>query len=262
MIEPTKHQSNPFSTGGGGGNFETRVQAAFTVIMLSGRVAPCQPSFKITNIKLQGRYAGFHTDDFIVYSQHPHSGQQAKLLAQIKHDISKTENDEIFAEVINAAWNDFIGDNFNAGVDAIALITEPLSSSDINNVRPILEWARHSENEDEFIAKVNAPNFSSKAKRKKLEAFKIQLKKANNNRYYRKLDRVPRHCYVLKWFPINFNTDISDFQLWNFLKIFHLIGYDLDVQTGSTYSLLHSLISLYSNEAPTYYGHGLLISFR
>ena len=168
MIEPTKHQSNPFSTGGGGGNFETRVQAAFTVIMLSGRVAPCLPNFQITKIKLQGRYAGFNTDDFIVYSQHPHSGQQAKLLAQIKHDISITESDEIFAEVIYGAWNDFSGDNFNAGVDAIALITGPLSSADINNVRPILEWARHSENDDEFVAKVNALDFSSNAKRKKL----------------------------------------------------------------------------------------------
>ncbi len=228
MIEPTKNQSNPFSTGGGGVNFETRVQAAFTVIMLSGRVAPCLPSFPIIKIKLQGRYAGFNTDDFIVYSQHPHSGQRAKLLAQIKHVISITESDKTFSEVIHSAWNDFSGDHFNAGIDAIALITGPLSSTDINDVRPILEWARHSESEDEFFSKVNNHYFSSNAKRKKIEAFKTQLIKANND------------------------ADISNYQLWEFLKVFHLIGYDLDTDTGSTYSLLFSLISLYSNEAPSF----------
>ena len=32
------------------------------------------------------------------------------------------------------------------------------------------------------------------------------------------------------------------------MKVFHLIGYDLDTETGGTLSLLHSLIALYVNE--------------
>jgi hypothetical protein len=39
MAQASKQQSNPFSTGGGGPNFETRVQAAFVILMLSGRHA-------------------------------------------------------------------------------------------------------------------------------------------------------------------------------------------------------------------------------
>ena len=69
MAKTVKQQSNPFSTGGGGTNFETRVQAAFTVLMVSGRVAPCLPPFPIIRLKLEGRYAGFNTDDFIVFSK-------------------------------------------------------------------------------------------------------------------------------------------------------------------------------------------------
>lgn len=225
MIKLVKQQSNPYSTGGGGPNFETRVQAAFTVLMLSGRVAPCLPSLPIKKLKLQGRYAGYSTDDFIVFSQHPQTQQKAKLLAQIKHDISITAGNETIAEVINSAWDDFNSEIFDSSVDAIALITGPLSANDINSVRPILEWARHSENEEEFLAKINTANFSSDAKRTKLDAFKIHLKTANGG------------------------TDVSDKQLWEFLKVFHLIGYDLDTESGSTLSLLYSLISLYSKEA-------------
>ena len=224
MTKSVKQQSNPFSTGGGGINFETRVQAAFTVLMLSGQVAPCLPPHPIKKIKLQGHYAGFNTDDFIVFSKQPQTEHESKLHAQVKHDISITVGNEAFAEVIHSAWSDFNDKIFDSGVDAIALITGPLSATDINNVRPIFEWARHSENEEEFLTKINTSNFSSDAKRTKLEAFKTHLKTANRD------------------------SDVSDKQLWEFLRIFHLIGYDLDAVSGSTLSLIFSLISISSNE--------------
>ena len=218
-----RQQSNPISTGGGGTNFETRVQAAFAVLMLSRGVAPCL-LYPIVKIKLQGRYAGFKTDDCIVFSKQLHTGKEAKLIAQIKRSIGITKKDEEFAKVIHSAWKDFNGEIFDADTDAIALITGPLSTTDIKNVRPILEWARYSENEEDFLAKINTEHFSSKEKKQKLEAFKTHLKTANNG------------------------TDVSDKQLWKFLRVFHLIGYDLDTGPGSTLSLLHSLISQHSNE--------------
>ncbi|MDJ0899703.1 MAG: ATP-binding protein [Xenococcus sp. MO_188.B8] len=224
MSQSIKQQSNSFSTGGGGTNFETRIQAAFTVLMLTGRISPCLPPHPITKLKLQGSYAGFNTDDFIVFSKQPQSEREARLLAQIKHDISITKGNETFAEVIQSTWADFNDGDFDSSVDSLALITGPLSATDIKNVRPILEWARHSENEQEFLTKVDTPKFSSDAKRKKLAAFKTHLKTANGGK------------------------EVSDKQLWEFLKAFHLIGYDLDADSGSTLSLLQSLIAQYSKE--------------
>ena len=227
MIESSKRQSNPFSTGGGGANFESRVQAAFVVHMLTGRVAPCLPPWPITCIKLQGHYAGFNTDDFIVFTRDYQTQKEAKLLAQIKHEIAVVEKNNAFAEVIQAAWNDFNNPKvFNARNDVFVLITGPLSATDIKNVRPLLEWARHSEDEVEFINKVNTANFSSDAKRQKLQIFKSHLSNANSK------------------------TDVSDQQLWEFLKSFYIIGYDLDVESGNTLSLIHSLIAQYSAEDP------------
>jgi hypothetical protein len=228
MSEAAKQQSNPFSTGGGGPNFETRVQAAFTVLMLTGRIAPCLPPFQITKIKLQARYAGDKTDDFVVFSKNPDTGKEAKLLAQVKHGISLTPKSSRFADVIQSTWDDFNDQNFDIDTDAFALIKEPLSETDINDVRPILEWARSSEDEKEFFAKVNTDKFSSKGKKEKLAAFKIHLKTANNG------------------------SDVSDQQLWKFLKVFHLLGYDLDTESGVTLSLLQSLIAQYSNQSTTF----------
>jgi hypothetical protein len=150
------------------------------------------------------------------------------LLAQIKHEISITEKDETFSSVIQAAWSDFTDTSvFDPATDALALITGPLSKSDINNVRPLLEWARHSDDEIEFLNKVQTEHFSSDPKRTKLSVFKSHLTKANGG------------------------TEVSDKQLWQFMKAFHLLGYDLDAESGNTLSLIQSLIAQYSTDSPS-----------
>lgn len=225
MTQQIKNLSNPFSTGGGGIFFESHVQSAFAVLMLAGGYAPCSPAWPINKILLQGRYAGYNTDDLIIFLKDPVSETESKILAQIKHSITITKNSKIFGEVIRSAWYDFNnGEIFNPDKDVIALITGPLSITDIEDVRPILEWARHSESASDFIrTKVELAKFSSNQKRAKLEAFRAQLNKANG-------------------------ADITDDQLWRFMKCFHFLGYDLDIRMGVTLSLLHSLIGQYSPE--------------
>ncbi|MBP2659523.1 MAG: hypothetical protein H6Q69_2555 [Firmicutes bacterium] len=219
----TKQLSNPFSTGNGGGLFEARVQASFVVLMLAGGYSPCMPCWPICKIKLQGKHVGYDTDDMIVFLEK--NEQPRKLLVQIKHTIKITENDKVFGDVIKAAWNDFNNSKlFSRGKDAIALITEPLSATDISNVRTILEWARHAENADEFINMVELAKFSNQAKKEKLKAFRKKLEKANNE------------------------SPVSDENIFDFLRHFHLLGYDLDIKAGVTLSLLNSLIGQYSHE--------------
>jgi hypothetical protein len=225
MSKNGKQLSNPFSSGGGGGQFETHVQASFVVLMLTGGFAPCMPCWPISKIKLQGKFAGYDIDDMIVFVEKAGCDQKRKILGQIKHSISITENDKVFGEVIQAAWNDFNNNSlFSRGKDAIALITGPLSTTDVNDVRTILEWARYSECAHEFVKKVELTHFSSQRKQNKLQVFKTHLKNANGG------------------------NPVSDDILFEFLKHFHLLGYDLDIKTGVTLSLLHSLIGQYSQE--------------
>lgn len=228
MNNSEKQISNPFSTGGGGGHFEAHVQASFVALMLTDGYAPCLPCWPITKIKLQGKFAGYDTDDLIIFAEKTDGDQKCKMLGQIKHSISITENDSTFGEVIQAAWNDFNNaDIFTIEQDTFALITGPLSATDTNDVRTLLEWSRHSENATEFFNKVEQANFSSEQKRRKLAAFRTQLNKANQG------------------------NDVPDEKTFSFLKHFHLLGYDLDIKAGVTLSLLHSLIGQYSHENVT-----------
>jgi len=217
--------SNPFSTGSGGAHFEAHVQATFVVLMLTSGYAPTLPCWPIQKIKLQGKFAGYETDDMIIFVEKPGEQQQRKLLAQIKHTISITERDETLGEVMQAAWNDFNNPNiFTRLQDSIALITGPLSATDISDARILLEWARESESAEEFFRKVQTTNLSSENKKRKLAAFRTQLRMANDEK------------------------ELQEEEFFQFLRHFHLLSYDLDVKSGVVVSLIHSLMSRYSIE--------------
>ncbi|MFP3342108.1 hypothetical protein R0J87_06290 [Halomonas sp. SIMBA_159] len=227
MATDGKQLSNPFSTGSGGARFEANIQATFVTLMLSGGYAPCLPSWPIVEIKLQGSVAGYGTDDLIVFVKNPVNNDRRRLLGQVKNSIAITTKSKLFAEVIQAAWNDFNNpDVFAKGKDIIALITGPINATDIDGVNGLLEQARHTRDANEFLTQVGRANFCSDNVRNKLIAFKAQLKFANNG------------------------SDVEEQDLYEFLKHFHLLGYDLAKRGSVISSLLNSHIAQFNKAIP------------
>jgi hypothetical protein len=99
------------------------------------------------------------------------------------------------------------------------LITGPINATDTDGVNVLLEQARHTSDTEEFLTQVARANFCSNTVRSKLEAFKAQLKVANGGR------------------------DVNNSDLHEFLKHFHMLGYDLAKKGSVVSSLLHSHIS-------------------
>lgn len=225
--EDLKEISNPFSAGGGGISFEIRLQAALLIQMLINGYVPGLPHWPIKKIKLQGKYDGFDTDDCIVFLEDSESGQKAKALIQFKHTIRFTAGDETLREVLNAAWSDFTSQTFERNKDIICSYTEPLTATDSQNVRPLMEWARQSADSAEFFKKVQTAKFSSHSKRNKLEVFSSHLKEANEGK------------------------SLSEDQVYTFLCHFHLLGFDYDIPEGSALSLLRGQISAYTDSDPS-----------
>jgi len=212
--------SNPFSTGGGGFHFETHVQALFVVLMLTGGHAPCLPCWPIVEIKLQGKINGFETDDLIVFVEDPKSRERRKILGQVKHSIYITRGSALFGDVIQAAWNDFNNPKlFTKNKDAIALMTGPLSAADAHTVPWLLDQARRTKSIDEFFRNVEQANFSPSRSSEKLDIIQHHLKIANGG------------------------NEVSRKELYDFLKHFYLLSYDLGKEYGVVMSLLHSHIS-------------------
>ncbi|MFP3448478.1 hypothetical protein [Pseudomonas sp. SIMBA_067] len=218
-----KEQSNPFSTGGGGVNFETRVQASFLVAFLAGTPVPCMPnSARITEVGFQSKYKGVHTDDIHIQAVDV-SGQIYRLYVQIKHEITVSDAvDSTFSEVIGAAWQDFNSPDFNTSFDSIALVTGPLTKVDVTNTIPVLEWARYSSSAEEFFCKTMAEGFTSEKKIERLKKIRKQLDRANNDKA------------------------LTDDEVWRFLKVFYLISYDVDQAGSVTAAMLGALVQQHS----------------
>ena len=221
-----KKLSNPFSTGGGGVHFEAHVQTSFVALMLTGGHAPCLPCWPIVEIKLQGKIDGFDTEDFIAVAEDRDSRERRKLLAQVKHSISITQKSTKFAEVMQAAWDDFNNPKvFTRDKDIIALITGPLTQND-SEIAWLFNHARANPIDPQrFFRNIATANFSSKVKQQKLKVIRNHLKEANNG------------------------IDLTDEIFHKFLIRFYLLGYDLGEEEGVVLSLINSHISQYKPES-------------
>lgn len=207
--------SNPFSSGGGGVNYEISVQTFFAASMILGWKIINLKAEKIEKIKLQGRYEGYDTDDCIIFGDNGN-----KMLCQIKHSISITKSDTVLKDAIKGAWNDFNNDElFNMENDCIDIIVSGLSKTDIESLKTINAWANSCENEEEFINKIYTSKFSSNDKKKKFE--------------------------IIKYYLMQEKDDLTDREIWQFLKIFSISI--LDVDTPNSYiksSFMSALESL------------------
>lgn len=220
-----KKLSNPSSTGGLGGVFEGHVQASYVTLMLTDGHAPGLPFWPIVEVKLQGKKAGFDTDDLIVTVENRVSKERRKLLAQIKHSISISEKNPILGEVMQSAWSDFKNAGlFARGKDSIALITGAISKTD-TEVIWLLNHAR-AQDAATFFNHVSTANFVSRTKREKLAVLRYHLKAANDG------------------------IDVADDEFHEFLRHFYLLGYDLGEEEGVVISLINSHISQFERISP------------
>ena len=192
---------SPLSTGGAGNNYENFVQSLFVLHMIIEKGICCFPDCTIQKIAIQGRYAGYQTDDCILFLLNTGTRTDHKLLLQIKKNVTITESDEWFKESIQAAWKDFNNDEiFNKLKDRIALVTSHLTKTDQNDVRTCLAWARHSVTAADFFQKVNT--VGSATKKKKIDVFRKILMLAGEK------------------------PEVSDDLLWQFLARYEIIVVD------------------------------------
>lgn len=221
MAESSERLSNPFSTGGGGVNFEVSVQTYFAMHILAETKLPYLADKKAVKMKLQARHAGFNTDDCVIFGENG-----AKMLCQIKHEITVGDGDETFSDVLTGAWNDYCNLKlFNRETDSIVLVVNSLGKTDIENTLPILEWAKTCESAEEYVTKIYKDNFSSKEKKRKYEVFSNRLKSINKDK-----------------------AIISDDDVWSFLKHFNIMPLEVDNKNSNVFATAARTMAMSINQ--------------
>lgn len=204
--------SNPFSTGGGGVDFEHRVQATFLLALLISDFSPLL-NLPVTSVDFQVKRLNWDIDDLKVTAS-TIDGEE-KLLCQIKHGID-IGNNSTFTEIVVAAWSDFNNPEFNKDTDKIVLITGLTKGADV--LRFIYEQAQVSIDAKDFICRVDTLPYSSKKKSKTLNIIRTVITESANK-------------------------EITDEELWDFCKVFTVLVFDMAYESSINQCLVRSLIN-------------------
>ena len=206
--------SNAFSTGGGGVNFEQQVQAMFLLSLLVDGFCPAMNE-STKRVCFQAKHLGYDVDDLVVFTYR--NDNEGKMLCQMKHSILISEKDDVFQEVISAAWNDFNRKDFDKENDKIALVTAQIAYKSQKAFRFLHAQAVSSIDEKQFMDRVNFANFSNNDNVRILNIIKFCITKTNNE-------------------------EPTSLQLWQFCKCFILLLFDLDCVESVNRALSASLI--------------------
>lgn len=211
-----------FQKGGGGTNFEQLVQTAFlTTLIIRGNV-PCISSSELLEVALQVTNKGYKTDDFLAIAKS--SIGEHRLLIQVKHDISFTIENEKFKEVISAFWKDYCNTSiFDKNRDKLIVVKNGLTKDERNHLKSLFNWAINHATETDFLSEVNR----IKAKKERLDVFRVLLKEANNNK------------------------DLTEKELWEFLKCVDVLEYDFLNEGSIDKAYLLNLIKLSKSKKST-----------
>src|SRR5207302_197960 len=98
---------------------------------------------------------GYAADDILVTTI-SEADTSHRLAGQVRLTIAFTPGDEPFSSALQACWQDF-GNNqlIDADRDKLAVITGPLPALFGKHIQPVLNWARTSSSDVEFLSKVS-----------------------------------------------------------------------------------------------------------
>lgn len=208
-------EASVFQMGGGGFLYENYIQSAFlTTMILQGNIPTFQNS-KIIEIGFQAKRKGYETDDLFLDIRKDE--ESYRVLIQIKFNIPLTKNSTIFKEVIQSFWKDFNNsDIFDRQKDKFFLIKSSLTNEDKNQIVTLLDWAKTHKDENDFFAEIERISI----KKQYISLFSELLSEANQN------------------------EEVSQKQIWEFLKCFNLIAYDFTIKSSTNQSYFLDLIKL------------------
>jgi predicted transcriptional regulator YdeE len=213
-------EASVFQMSGGGYDYEHYVQSGFLLSMILQGSIPVFPNGKVKELSFQCKRLGYETDDLFLKIKV--GTNEHKIIAQIKYNISITEKNETFFEVINAFWKDFNNDKiFDKQNDKLFLIKSSLTNDDKNQILVLLSWASTHKDEKDFFSEVER----IKVKKDKLAVFSNLLKRANNN------------------------VDLSETELWEFLKCLHILAFDFNSESSISETNALNLIKLSKSES-------------
>ncbi len=195
----SKNLASPFSTGGGGDDFQSKVGAFYLASLLAQHVPRGLDNGTLDEVRFQRLYDGEPLDDLICVADT--TTGQAKLALQIKHDLTFGQND-VFNQVMAACWQTYNSPEFDRDRDRFGIVLGLYQKKIDEHYQNVLSWARNSSSADDFLKRIGTKGLSHK-----------------NHREFEALIRSSLNAAS--------GEDVSDDDLWGFLRSMVILHFDL-----------------------------------
>lgn len=215
--------ASPASTGGAGTYFEQHVDAAMLAMLLVRGIPPILTDCQVKEVHFQTEHLGWSTDDVLVVGE-TGGGRTRKLAGQVKRGFTVSYANEECRKAISDCWWDFrAGNQFSAVDDRFAIVTLRGSNTLLESFCGLLDCARSSRDAADFEHRLMTPGFV----RSKTRSYCNEIRKI--------VDDCEGHAV-----PFD--------DLWQFLKLLHVLSFDLNTSTRQTEALIKTLLAHTCNE--------------
>ena len=192
--------SSPYTTGGGGFDFERGVTACYLVALLRSTAARGQDRGMVKEVRLQRAFEGEPLDDLVIISDTVMG--EAKLSLQVKHDLTFGSKDATFKRVISDSWDTFRREEFVQFRDRFGVVIGTYSRNVDKYYREVPNWARKSAKASDFLRRIETARLAHKQHRFFLSLIRKTLDSAAER-------------------------SVSDTELWQFISSFVILHFDV-----------------------------------
>lgn len=226
MASQSTRVSSPEATGGPGNVFEQHVDAVFLAILLVGGVPPVFTKCRVRELHFQTEHHGWRTDDLLAVTVDG-AGNDHKLIAQVKRTFTVSSSDDECNKTISAFWDDFNNTTcFDPRRDALVLITLRGTNVLLRRFVPLLDCARASISAEDFAQRLNADGYLHNESKRQAASIRTIL-------------------------AVKDGKDVSDERFWSFLRVIHVLSFDLATSTRQTEAWIRMLLSHTTSEPDT-----------
>ena len=206
MTLKSKKGAPPAAAGPAGAEFEVKVGSSYLLAMLADAPARGLPGSVIEQVSFQQGDDGYPMDDIIVAAR-TSAGEIATLEIQAKRSITFAPKDAVFRKVMAQVANSVKTEEFWKRDAQLAIATPQTSRQISGPYQEVLSWARKTDSEKSFFARLNRQGTASDDMRSFVSTFREHLS--------------------------TFGADHKNYDVWRLLRRFQILIFDFSNKGGA-----------------------------
>ena len=210
--------SSPEATGGAGLFFEQHVNATFLALLLVRGIPPVLTDCQLAEVHFQAEHLDWNTDDVLLVGVDGAS-ERRRLAIQVKKTFTVSSKNEECQKTFIDFWKDFQADShFNPDRDRLAIVTLRGTDTLLRRLNALLDCARGSISATDYSHRVTTDGYLHQIARRHATEIRTIVESS--------VGRI-----------------VSDDEFWRFLKVIHILSFDLNTPTAQTEAGVKTLLA-------------------